>query len=79
MEEGFVFMNLPKHKRWRVHRAIAKQQKREQSHPVCLQAAEKYGKVESLNIQNDYETKVKNEQIKRKQTCSLCFVNVFKF
>ena len=22
---------------------------------------------------------VKNEQIKRKQTCSLCFVNVFKF
>ena len=22
---------------------------------------------------------VKNEKIKRKQTCSLCFVNVFKF
>ena len=22
---------------------------------------------------------IKNEQIKRKQTCSLCFVNVFKF
>ena len=22
---------------------------------------------------------VKNKQIKRKQTCSLCFVNVFKF
>ena len=22
---------------------------------------------------------VENEQIKRKQTCSLCFVNVFKF
>ena len=22
---------------------------------------------------------VQNEQIKRKQTCSLCFVNVFKF
>ena len=22
---------------------------------------------------------VKNEQIKRKQTCSLCFVNAFKF
>ena len=22
---------------------------------------------------------IKNEQMKRKQTCSLCFVNVFKF
>ena len=22
---------------------------------------------------------VKNEQIKRKQTCSLCFINMFKF
>ena len=22
---------------------------------------------------------VKDEQVKRKQTCSLCFVNVFKF
>ena len=32
---------------------------------------------ESLNTQTDYETS-KNEQIKKKQTSSLCFVNVFK-
>ena len=60
---------------------IAKQQsKREQTHPVCLHEMEKYKKVESVNTQNDHETtdKKKNEQI-RKQTCSLCFVNVFKF
>ena len=61
---------------------IAKQQsKREQTHPVCLHKMEKYKKVESVNTQNDYETtdKKKNEQIRRKQTCSLCSVNVFKF
>ena len=33
---------------------------------------------ESVNIQ-DYKTASKNEQIRRKQTYSLCFVNVFKF
>ena len=49
--------------------------KREQTHLACLHAAEKYGKVESVNTQNDLVT-VKNEQIKRKQTCSLCFVIV---
>ena len=31
------------------------------------------------NTQNDYETMSKNEQIKRKQTCSVSFVKVFKF
>ena len=59
MEEGFVLMNLSKCKRWRalLHRVIAKQQqKREQTHPVCLHAVEKYEKVESLNTQKDYET-----------------------
>ena len=35
-------------------------------------------KEESFNTQTDYETKSKNEQIKRKQTSSLCIVNVFK-
>ena len=35
-------------------------------------------KEESLNTQTDYETTSKNEQIKRKQTSSLFFVNVFK-
>ena len=56
MEEGFVLMNLSKHKRWRAHRVIAKQSKREQTHPVFLHAAEKYRKVESVNTQSDYET-----------------------
>ena len=51
-------MNLSKYKRWRsfLHIVIAKQQsKREQTHPVCLHAVEKYEKVESV-IHNDYET-----------------------
>ena len=30
--------------------------KREQTHPVCWQAVEKYEKVESVNTQNDYKT-----------------------
>ena len=30
--------------------------KREQTHPVCLHALEKYEKVESVNSQNDCET-----------------------
>ena len=52
-------MNLSKNKRWRVllHRVIAKQQSiREENHPVCLLEVEKYEKVESVNIQNDYKT-----------------------
>ena len=52
-------MNLSKYKRWRtlLHRVIAKQRsKREQTHPVCLQAAKKYEKMESVNTQNDYAT-----------------------
>ena len=53
-----------------------KQAKREQTHPVCLHAVEKYKKV---NTQNDYqktseETK-HNTNIKRKQTYSVGFVN----
>ena len=50
-----------------------------QTHPVCLHALEKFEKVESTNRQNDYGTTSKDEHIKRKQTCSLGFVNVFKF
>ena len=57
MEEGFVLMNLSKHKRWRAHRVIAKQQsKREQTQPVCLHTAEKYKKVERVNTHSDYKT-----------------------
>ena len=51
-------MNLSKYKWWRalLHRVIAKQWKTEQAHPVCLQKLQKYGKVESVNTQNDHET-----------------------
>ena len=51
-------MNLSTYNIWRVllHRLIAKQQpKREQPHPICLHALEKYKKVENVNTQNDYE------------------------
>ena len=64
---------------WRVliYRVISKQHAiRGQTHPVCLHAMEK---VESVDMQNDYEKTSKNEQIKRKQTCFLSFVKVFKF
>ena len=47
---------------------------------MCLHAVEKYEKVEGVNTQNDYATtSKKNEQIKRKQICSLWFVNKCKF
>ena len=52
-------MNLSQYKKWRVllHRVIAKEQaKREQTHPVCLHAVEKFEKVGNTNTQNDYET-----------------------
>ena len=52
-------MNLPKYKRLEalLHRVTVKQQaKSEQSDPVCLQALEKYKKVENINTQNNYET-----------------------
>ena len=69
------------YKRWRalLHTAIVEQQlRREQTHPVCSHGVEINEKEESLNTQTDYETTSKNEQIKRKQTPSLFFVNVFK-
>ena len=52
-----------------MYRVVGKQQaKREQTHPVCLHAVEKYEIIK--------KQQVKNEQIKRKQTCSACFVKV---
>ena len=69
------------YKRWRalLHTAIAKQQlRRGQTHPVCSHEVEINEKEENLNTQTDYETTSKNEQIKRKQTSSLFFVNLFK-
>ena len=44
---------------------------------MCSHEVEMNEKRKSLNTQTDYETKSKNEQIKKKQTSSLCFVNVF--
>ena len=58
MEEGFLLMNLSKHKKWRAYRVIAKKQLK--TYHVCLHATEKYEKVESVNTQNDYETASKN-------------------
>ena len=45
---------------------------------MCSHEVEINEKEENLNTQTDYETTSKNEQIKRKQTSSLFFVNVFK-
>ena len=42
MKEGFIIMNLSKHKRWRAHSDC----KTIKTYPVCLYAAEKYEKVE---------------------------------
>ena len=40
-----------------MYRVIAKQQtKREQTHPMCLNAVAKYEKVDSVNAHNNYET-----------------------
>ena len=69
MEEGFFLMNLSKHKRWRAHRFI-----------LCVYTQQKSmerwrGLIHTMITKQH----VKNEQIKRKQTSSLCFVNVFRF
>ena len=76
-------MNLCKHKRWKAHRVIAKQQsKRELTYPVCLHAAEKYEKVESINTQSDYKTASEKWIDKKKTDLFSVFckcVNVFKF
>ena len=60
-------MNLPQYKKWRVllHRVIAKEQaKREQTHPVCLHAVEKFEKVGNANTQwlwnNEFKIVQKN-------------------
>ena len=57
-----------------------KQAKGEQTYHVCLHAMEKYEKV---STQNDNETTIRqtkrNTNIKRKQTCSVGFLKVFKF
>ena len=63
-----------------LHRIIAKQQsKREQTHPVCLPVVESMKRWRALVHRMIRKQQGKNEEIKRKQTRSLCFVNVFKF
>ena len=62
-------MNLSKNKRWKalLHRMIVKQQaKREQTYYMCLQAVEKYKKVESINKQTDYKTMSKKWTVEKK-------------
>ena len=59
MKEGFVLMNLSRYKRWKAllqSDCKAAIKKKNKTHPVCLHAVEKYKKVESINIQNDYKT-----------------------
>ena len=76
MEEWFVLLNLSKCKRWIVllHRVIAKKQsKREQIHPVCYMQQKRWRVLIQRMITKQH---VKNKQIKRKQSCSLCFVDV---
>ena len=63
-------MNLSHYKRWRMllNRAIVKEQsKREQTHPECIHAVEKYEKLENINTQNDYETRSKKSTDKKKK------------
>ena len=60
--------------RWRalLHRVIAKQQaNKEQTHPVCLQAVEKYEKVENVIHRMILKQPVKNEKENRFVLCVL--------
>ena len=73
MEEGFVLMNLSRQKR---RRAI----KKEIRLILCVYMQQKSMERWRASIHRVItKQQVKNELIKRKQTCSLCFVNVFKF
>ena len=59
MEEGFALINMSKYKRWTafLYRMIEKKTiKKRTDSSVCLHAAKKYEKVESLNTRNDDET-----------------------
>ena len=68
MKEGFVLMNLPKHKRLR---AIQK--------GIRLMQQKSMERWRASIHRVITKKEVKNGQIKTKQTCSLCFVSVFKF
>ena len=69
-------MNLSHYKRWTVllYRVIVKEQsKREQTHPECIHAVEKYEKLENINTQNDYETRSKKSTDKKKKNLFFVF------
>ena len=58
---------------------IVKQRaKGEQTHLVCLDAVEKYERVESVNTKNDCEAASKKWKDKKKANF-FCFVKVIKF
>ena len=80
MGEGFVLMNLSKYKKWRVflHRVTGKHNKKESRlilHVYLQWKSAKRWRIHRMITKQH----VKNEQIKRKKTCPLCFVNMFKF
>ena len=52
---------------------IAKQSKREQTHPVCLHKVEKCEKVERVNTQNGHETTSKKQTEKKKTDLFFAF------
>ena len=82
MVEAFVLMSLYKYKRWRalLHRMIAKQHQKENRLILCVYTQwESMKRWRALVHRMITKQQVKNEQIKRKQTRSLCFVNKFKF
>ena len=75
-------MNQSNYKSWGVllHGVIKKQQAKENRIILCVYTQWKSTKRwRMLTLRIIMKQPVKNEQIKRKQTCSLCFVSVFKF
>ena len=80
MGEGFVLMNLSKYKKWRVllHRVTGKHNKKENRFILHIYLQWKSAKRWRIHRMIKKQ-QVKNEQIKRKKTCPLSFVNMFKF
>ena len=77
MEQGFILMNLSKYKRWR---ALLRKTIKKRTDSSCVSTQWKSTKLwKGLIHRIITKQQVKNEQIKRKQACPLCFVNAFKF
>ena len=76
-------MNLSKYKRWRafLHREWLRHNNKKESRLIlCIYTQSKsMNRWRTLIHRRIMKQWVRNDQIKRKQTCSLSFVNVFKF